>query len=196
MEAYLSSPGSESRRSLEERLRGWRDNHQELVGLFDEHPGLQEIEPVSEGLAELAALGLGALEVLDGKTLFSAREKRLHRELLDLHDPSPLDMQNFELPGGSEDKDVPEILPGLIARLLVEKLKTLEPLIVFRVKIRAQPGVEKLVLAAHERGTRDVGTMESAGWALYDHKGTILSALAAVVVVALVIRRRRRRRAA
>ena len=83
-------------------------------------------------------------------------------------------------------------LPDLIGQLLMERLKSLEPLILYRVKLAAQPGVAQLVRAAHATGTREVGLVENAGWILYDHRGTILTVLAAVALVALVVRRRRR----
>jgi hexosaminidase len=197
VDAYLQSPGSAApRAAVEDQLRRWRDNHQEFVALFDPYPDLEDLEPVSQGLAELAELGLSALEVLDGRKLFSHREKRLHRELLDLYDPSPLDLRSFEIPEGSEDEDLPEALPGIILDFLMDKLKTLEPLILFRVKIHSQGGIEKLVLAAHGKGTRETGAVESAAWSLYDRKGMILAVVLAVALVWLVIRRRRARRAA
>ncbi len=75
----------------------------------------------------------------------------------------------------------------------MERLKTLEPLIVFRVKIAAQPGIEALVRAAHEKGTREEGALATAAWWLDDHKGTILAVVAAAALAGLVVRRRRRR---
>ncbi len=59
----------------------------------------------------------------------------------------------------------------------MDKLKTLEPLIKFRVKIAVQPGIEALVLAAHDRGTRDEGPMGLL-WFAYDHKKTIVFVVA------------------
>ena len=194
VDAYLESPDADSRRAVEEPLQRWRDNHDEFVTLFDEYPDLEEIEPVSQGLAELAELGLSALEVLDGERLFSPREKRLHRERLALHDPSPLDLREFEIPVGSEDEDLAEVMPGIIMSFLTDKLKTMEPLIVFRVKLHPQRGIETLVLAAHEEGTRETGAVEDAAGFLADHRGMILTVLAVAALVALVVRRRRRRR--
>ena len=192
VEALLAAPGcAPRRRAVEERLRAWRDNHEEVVKLIDAHPELEEIEPVSEGLSDLATVGLKALEVLDGKETFSEREKRLHLELLQLHDATPLDVRDFELP---EDEELMDAMPEIIGRLLMERLQSLEPLILYRVKITAQPGVAKLVLAAHAKGTRETGAVENAAWSLYDHKGTILTVLGGAALLVLFVRRRRRRR--
>ena len=190
VDAYLASPDPEARRGVEDSLRRWRGNHEGVVALFDRHPGLEEIEPVSEGLTRLAGMGLSALEVLDGERLFTEREKRLHLERLALHDPRPLDLRTLEAPA---DKEFADAIPEIFGRILSEKLKTLEPLILFRVKIAVQPGIEALVLAAHARGTRDEGFLMRAVWSLVDHKGTILTVLVAVALLALVLRRRRRR---
>ncbi len=194
VEGFLAGPGSvPHRRVVEQRLRGWRDNHAEVVKLFATHPDLEEIEPVSEGLRDLADLGLSALDVLDGQRSFSAREKRRHLELLALLDPSPLDLRDIDFPEGQELADA---LPQVVGRLLVERLSSLEPLIVFRVKIAAQPGVASLVQAAHAKGTREVGLVENAAWALYDRRGTILTVVVAAALLVLFLRRRRRKRAA
>jgi len=194
VESFLASPDSPPLRSVvEDQLRLWQKNHDDVTPLFDEHPGLGEIAPVSRGLAELAALGLSALEALDGKKTFSEREKRLHRELLALHDPAPLDPRDFELP---EDQEMMDALPRVIGQLLVERLRSLEPLILYRVRLTPQRGIEKLVLAAHAKGTRETGAVENTAWSLYDRKGTILSVLAAAVFGVLIVRRRRARRKA
>jgi hexosaminidase len=193
VDAYLGSPDPDSRRSVEEALGRWRDNHEGVVALFDRHPSLEEIEPVSAGLRRLAEMGLSALEVLDGARLFTEREKRLHLEQLRLYDPRPLDLRTIEAPEGEEFIDA---MPKIFGSLLMERVKTLEPLIVFRVKIAVQPGIEGLVLAAHAKGTRDEGPLMGVVWLLVDHKGTILTVLVAVALLALVLRRRRRRRQA
>ena len=194
VEAFLASPDSPSlRNEVQGQLRRWRDNHDEVVPLFDQYPDLEEIEPVSEGLADLGALGLSALEVLDGTRTLSEREKRRHRELLELHDATPLDLRDFEFP---EDQELMDAMPEIIGGLLVDRLMSLEPLILYRVKITAQPGVARLVDAAHAKGTRETGAVENAAWSLYDRKGTIVTVLAAVALVILVVRRRRRRRKA
>ena len=194
IEGFLARPESAARRSaVEARLRLWRDNHAAVLALIGQHPGLGEIEPVSEGLSELAALGLSALDVLDGKTTFSEREKRLHEELLELHDPTPLDPRDLHVP---EDVEMIDALPHIIGRLLVERLTSLEPLILYRVHIAVQPGVATLVQAAHAKGTRQPGVAESAAGWLDDHKGTIFSFLAVALLVILIVRQRRKKRAA
>ena len=78
----------------------------------------------------------------------------------------------------------------------VAKLKTLEPLIKFRVSIASQPGIEALVLAAHEKGTRDVGPLMAFVWSVYDRRAMMVSVVAALALVWLFMRRRRMRRAA
>jgi hexosaminidase len=196
VEAYLASPSPERCRALEERLESWRDNHDEVVELFGAYPHLEEIEPVSAGLAELAELGLAALDVLDGKEPFSEREKRVHRELFELHDPTGLDMWSLEMPEDLKDEDIAEVFPRVVVGFLLDKLKTFEPLILFRVKIQVQPGIETLVLAAHARGTRETGVAEDLAGFLYDRKGTLMSLLGLAALVVLFVRRRRARRAA
>ena len=52
---------------------------------------------------------------------------------------------------------IADAIPEIFGTLLVAKMKTLEPLIRFRVKIGVQPGIEALVLAAHAQGTREEG---------------------------------------
>jgi len=190
VDVYLESPDGEARRSIEDQLRGWQKNHERVVELFDEFPGLEEIEPVSEGLASLAGLGLAALDVLDGGEPFSSREKRLQLELLALHDPVEMDLSEIDL---AEDEDLADVVPAIMLGRLVEKLKTREPLIKFRVKIASQPGVEVLILAAHARGTRDEGAMGLL-WFVYDRWAILLSLLAAGAVTLLFVRRRRAKR--
>ena len=190
----LDSPDSESkRRAVEEQLGRWQSNHDEILKLLDKYPNIEEIEPVSAGLARLADVGLRALEVLEGKGLFSEREKRLHLELLALHEPVQMDLSEIELP---EDEDLADVVPGIIIGRAVAKLKTLEPLIKFRVSIASQPGIEALVLAAHEKGTRDVGPLMAFVWSVYDRRAMMVSVVAALALVWLFMRRRRMRRAA
>jgi hexosaminidase len=187
VDGYLASPDTGPRRHIEDQLGVWQANHEQVRGLSREFPGLSEIEPVSEGLASLASIGLAALGVLDGGRPFSPREKRLHIELLALHEPVEMDPGEIDLPEG---EDLADVIPGIIVGRLVDKLKTLEPLIKFRVKIAVQPGIEALVLAAHDRGTRDEGPMGLL-WFVYDHKKTIVFVVAMIGLVWLVRRRRR-----
>ena len=189
---YLESQNAQSRRQIEDQLRGWQANHEKVVGLFDAFPALEEIEPVSEGLTSLAGIGLAALDVLDGGSPFSPREKRLQLELLALHESVQMDLAEIEFP---EDEELSDTLRAMFLSQLVDKLKTLEPLIKFRVKIAVQPGVKALVLAAHDKGTRDEGSMGLL-WFVYDHKKMIVFIVAVIGLVWLVRRRRRMRKAA
>ncbi len=61
--------------------------------------------------------------------------------------------------------------------------------------IAAQPGIKALVLAAHEKGTRDDGAM-SLVWSVYDRRAMLLSLLAVGAVIVFVARRRRLKRKA
>ncbi len=192
VEDYLESQNAKFRRQIEDQLSGWQANHEKVVGLFKAFPALEEIEPVSEGLASLAGIGRAALDVLDGGPPFSPREKRLQLELLALHEPVHLDIGEIEV---AEDEDLIVTLRAVIMGLLVDKLKTLEPLIKFRVKIAVQPGVKALVLAAHDKGTRNDGAMGLL-WFVYDQKKMIGFVMAVIGLVWLFRRRRRMRKAA
>lgn len=188
-----SRDSGEARATVEDQLRLWQGNHETLRPILEERPALQEIAPVSEALAELAKLGLESLQVLDGERLFTAREKRLHDARLALLAPMVMDLEALDL---DPDADFAEVMPGLIAGMVTDRLKTLQPLITFRVSQAAQPGVLALVRAAHEQGTREEGVVARAGWLFVDHRGKLVALLALGALVALVVRRRRRRKAA
>jgi hexosaminidase len=189
VEEFLREPRSAGvRESIERQLRGWSENHQEMQDLLRDYSDLAEIEPVSKGVQRLSEAGLQALAVLDGEYLFSRREKELHQRLLDLYDPNQFELRIFDAPADGDMARAFRELQEHAFGLLLEKIRQLQPLVVFRIRIAVQPGIGRLIEAANARGEREDNVPEIL-WFVSDNKTAILVLAVFCSIAYLVFRR-------
>ena len=148
VDEYLSNPQNARKQLAEIRsnLEMWRDNHAAYVELSYKYEALKPLLPISEGIRDLAIVGLASLDVLEGSRSLTEREIAQQLEIIDWYDSARLisldtDFGEFESPAEGF---------ALIFSWILQDLETMRPLIVHRVMIAIEPAIENLAKAAHD----------------------------------------------
>jgi hexosaminidase len=98
VDRFLGGKGESDLEELTGQLSRWKENHARVQAIVERSPILREIETLSEDLSNVAALGLEAVDVIQGKSRADASWNDQAKKLLDKAKPQRGELDLAVLP--------------------------------------------------------------------------------------------------